>query len=110
MIMSDQEKPQVIIVHSAQYQTTYNKKYLNRKVWSEPNLNHINSYIPGTIIEILVKEGQVLKTGESILILEAMKMHNDIQMPFDGKIVKINVEKGQKIPKNFLMVEIEPVA
>jgi len=36
-------------------------------------------------------------------------MYNDVQMPFKGKIVKINIEKGQKIPKNFVMIEIEPV-
>lgn len=107
--MADQEKLQVIIVHSAKYQTTYTKKYENRKVWVEPNFNHINSYIPGTIIDILVKEGQVLNEGDSIIVLEAMKMYNDVQMPFKGKIVKINIEKGQKIPKNFLMIEIEPV-
>ena len=106
--MADQVKNQVIIVHSAKYQTTYTKKYENRKVWVEPNFNHISSYIPGTIIDILVKEGQVVAAGQSILILEAMKMHNDIQMPFKGKILKVNVEKGQKIPKNFLMIEIEP--
>ena len=107
--MADQEKLQVIIVHSAKYQTTYTKKYENRKVWAEPNFNHINSYIPGTIIDILVKEGQVLNGGDSIIVLEAMKMYNDVQMPFKGRILKINIEKGQKIPKNFLMIEIEPV-
>ncbi len=107
--MAEQEKSQIIIVHSAKYQTTYNKKYENRKVWAEPNFNHINSYIPGTIIDILIKEGQKVAAGQSILILEAMKMYNDIKMPFKGKIVKINIEKGQKIPKNFLMIEIEPV-
>lgn len=100
---------QIIIVHSAKYHTTYNKKYINRIVWEEPNFNHIKSYIPGTILEILIKEGDVLKKGKSILVLEAMKMHNDIQMPFKGRILKVNVEKGQKIPKGFLMIEIEPV-
>ncbi len=107
--MADQEKKQYIIVHSAKYETTYTKKYLNRKVWEEPNFNNINSYIPGTIIDILVKVGQVLDEGDSIIVLEAMKMYNDIQMPFKGRVVKINIEKGQKIPKNFLMMEIEPV-
>ncbi len=108
--MAEQEKEtQIIIVHSAKYQTTYNTKYENRKVWVEPNFNMIKSYIPGTIIEILIKKGDVLKEGKSLLILEAMKMHNDIQMPFKGKIVSINVEKGQKIPKNYIMIEIEPV-
>ena len=107
--MAEQEKTQIIIVHSAKYQTTYTKKYENRKVWVEPNFNHINSYIPGTIIDILVKNGQKVAAGESILILEAMKMYNDIKMPFKGKIVKVFVEIGQKIPKNFLMIEIEPL-
>ncbi len=107
--MAEQEKSQIIIVHSAKYQTTYTKKYENRKVWVEPNLNHINSYIPGTIIDILVKDGQKVAAGQSILILEAMKMYNDIKMPFKGKIVKVFVEIGQKIPKNFLMIQIEPL-
>ena len=108
--MSELDKEQIIVVNGTEYLTTYNKKYINRKVWSEPNLNHIMSYIPGTIVDIQIKEGQVIEAGGIILTLEAMKMNNSIQMPFDGKIVKINVEKGQKIPKNFLMVEIEPVA
>lgn len=108
--MSELEKEQIIVVNGTEYLTTYNKKYINRKVWSEPNMNHIISYIPGTIVDIQIKEGQAVKAGGIILTLEAMKMNNSIQMPFDGKIVKINVEKGQKIPKNFLMVEIEPVA
>ena len=108
--MSELDKEQIIVVNGTEYLTTYNKKYINRKVWSEPNLNHIISYIPGTIVDIQIKEGQAVKAGGIILTLEAMKMNNSIQMPFDGKIVKINVEKGQKIPKNFLMVEIEPVA
>ena len=106
--MSELDKEQIIVVNGTEYLTTYNKKYINRKVWSEPNLNHIMSYIPGTIVDIQIKEGQVVEAGGIILTLEAMNMNNSIQMPFDGKIAKINVEKGQKIPKNFLMVEIEP--
>lgn len=107
--MAEQEKLQVIIVHSAKYQTTYTKKYINRKVWEEPNFNHIKSYIPGTVVDILIKEGQKVGAGDSIMILDAMKMYNDIKMPFKGKILKINIEKGQKIPKDFVMIEIEPL-
>jgi pyruvate carboxylase len=51
-----------------------------------------------------------LNGGDSIIVLEAMKMYNDVQMPFKGKVVKINIEKGQKIPKSYVMIEIEPVA
>ena len=107
--MTEQEKPQIIIVHSAKYQTTYNQKYLNRKKWIEPNPNHINSFIPGTIVDVFVKEGQKVKAGESLLVLEAMKMHNNVQMPFHGKVVKVNVVNGQKVPKNYLMIELEAI-
>jgi pyruvate carboxylase len=97
---------QIIIVHSAKYPTTYTKKYMNRKKWTEPNPNHINSFIPGTVVEVLVHEGQQVKAGDSLLVLEAMKMHNDVRMPFDGKVLKVNVTAGQKVPKNFLMLEL----
>lgn len=105
--MAEQEY-KTLVVHSAVYKTQHTRKYENRIKWEKPDENMILSFIPGTIIDIYAKEGQKMKEGENILILEAMKMHNKVQMPFDGKIVKINVEPGEKIPKNIIMVEIEP--
>ncbi len=98
-----------LVVHSAVYKTEYTKKYENRVKWEKPDENKVYSFIPGTIIEILAHEGQELKEGETILILEAMKMHNKVQMPFDGKLVKIHVVAGNKIPKSHLMVELERI-
>ena len=89
------------------YTTELTKKFETRKAWVRPNSNHINSFIPGTIVEIYVKEGQDVKEGETIMILEAMKMKNQIKMPFDGKIAKIHVTEGIKVPNRLLMVEIE---
>lgn len=94
-------------VFSMKYKTKLTQKFINRKKWEAPNPNKVVSYIPGTVISIEVKEGQVVKEGERIMVLQAMKMLNNIQMPFTGKIVKIHVEPGQKIPKNHLMIEIE---
>lgn len=88
------------------YKTTLTKKFMNRKFYTEPNPNEVRSYIPGTIIKIFVKKGQIIKEGSTLLILEAMKMRNEINMPFDGEIAKINVKEGEKIPKGFVMVEI----
>jgi len=89
------------------YKTTLTKKFINRKHYDTPDPNKIESYIPGTIIKIKVKEGQKVKEGATILILEAMKMMNKIEMPFDGVIGKINVVEGEKIPKGHIMIEIE---
>jgi pyruvate carboxylase subunit B len=72
-----------------------------------PDPKKVRSVIPGTVTDVKVKEGQKVKAGEVLLLLEAMKMVNEIRMPFDGKIKKVNVEKGQKIPKDFVMIEID---
>ncbi len=92
---------------SMKYKTKLTKKFENRVKYEAPNPDHILSYIPGTICEVFVKEGQKVKEGESLLILEAMKMRNQIIMPRDGKVKSIKVTQGDKIPKNQIMVEIE---
>ncbi|GAB7086433.1 biotin/lipoyl-containing protein [Marinifilum fragile] len=89
------------------YKTELTKKFENRKNWERPNPKNILSFIPGTIVEIFVKEGQEVKAGESLMILEAMKMKNQIEMPFDGVIKKIHVEEGVRVPNKMLMLEIE---
>lgn len=96
-------------VTARKYKTQLTKKYLNRKVWIDPNPFDIQSFIPGTIIEISVKEGDVVEEGAPLLILEAMKMQNRIQMPFTAKIQKVNVKVGDRIPKDMLMIELESV-
>ena len=89
-----------------QYKTKLTRKYKQRKKYEVPNLNEIRSVIPGTVLDVKVKEGQKLKEGDVLMELEAMKMINVIHMPFDGKIKNVNVESGQKISKNFVMVEL----
>jgi biotin carboxyl carrier protein len=97
-------------VTARKYKTLLTKKYQNRKPWVNPSAFDIQSIIPGTILEIFVKEGDVVKEGAPLLILEAMKMQNRIEMPFTARIKKINVEVGLRIPKDSLMIELEEIA
>jgi biotin carboxyl carrier protein len=89
------------------YQTLLTKKYINRVSYKPANPKMILSYIPGTILEIFVKEGKRLEAGDPILILEAMKMRNIVTIPVSGKLKKIYVKEGETIPKNFLIAEVE---
>ena len=98
-----------LIIQGAIYQTKYTWKFANRVKWIAPNPNHIYSFIPGTIIDIFVKPREKVKEGETLLLLEAMKMQNQVRMPFDGQIVKIYVKKDDIIPRKHLMIEIKPV-
>ncbi len=94
-------------VTARHYQTKLTTKYKMRKPWANPSAYLIHSYIPGTVLEVLVNEGEEVKEGDPLLILEAMKMSNRIEMPFAARVKKIWVEPGQKIPKEYLMVELE---
>ncbi len=107
--MAEKQKLKTLIVEGTKYKTTFTNKFENRVKWERPDQNKIYSFIPGSIIDIYVKTGQNVQEGESIMILEAMKMHNNILMPFDGKIVKIHVKKDQVVPKKHLLLEIKPI-
>ena len=98
---------QLFTVNSAKYLTLLTKKYQKRKVWQRLDPKEIRSIIPGSVIEIYAKEGQQMKEGQVILTLEAMKMYTKVEMPVDGVIKEISVKKGDRIPKNMLMVTIE---
>ena len=89
------------------YITEVPDRVANKKKWERPNPNHIKSFIPGTITQIFVKEGQEVKEGECLMILQAMKMKNKILMPFDGIIEKINVTEEDKVPNRMVMVEVK---
>ncbi len=103
-----QEEYETFRVYIAEYKTKLTSKFRNRKKWIPPNNNHLLALIPGTILEILVKENEKKKEGETVLVLEAMKMANRIIMPFDGTVKKIHVQKGDIVTNRQLMVEVEP--
>jgi biotin carboxyl carrier protein len=98
---------QEFMVNSAKYSTLLTKKYEKRKVWHRLDPKEVHSIIPGSVIEIYAKEGQVMKAGQVILTLEAMKMYTKVEMPMDGIIKEIKVMKGDRIPKDTLMVTLE---
>lgn len=95
-----------LITGSGLYKTELTKKYQNRKKWELPDPKLIDAVIPGTILDVFVKNGQQVKKGEILLILEAMKMQNQITMPFDGKIKKVNVVPDEVVKKKHIMIEI----
>ncbi len=66
----------------------------------------VASPLPGVIIEISVKEGQTVKAGQKVAVLEAMKMENEIPAPKDGTITDIHVHKGDTLQEGDPVVTI----
>lgn len=70
-------------------------------------INDLKAPMPGLILDILVKEGDEVKKGDQLLILEAMKMENMLKAPADATIKTINVVKGKNVEKNQLLMLFE---
>jgi biotin carboxyl carrier protein len=66
----------------------------------------VEAPMPGTILDIKVSEGDTVANGDVLLILEAMKMENEIMSPAAGKVVSINVNKGASVNSGDVLIVI----
>jgi len=66
--------------------------------------------MPGKVVEVKVKEGQAVAEGDVLLVLEAMKMQNDLKSPLAGTVKRVHVHDGTNVEASTVLVEIEPSA
>lgn len=68
----------------------------------------VTTAMPGNIVDIKVKVGDKVKAGDPVLVIEAMKMENEIQSPKSGIVVAVHVQKGDNVTPDESLVEIQP--
>jgi len=66
----------------------------------------VTTSMPGTVVDVLVKEGDTVKAGDPVLIIEAMKMENEVQAPVGGTVNQVNVKKGDSVNPDEALMEI----
>lgn len=105
-----EEKSFIIKINGNNYPLTVKDKFdsllkqLGMDNLSSKKVNEIKAPMPGLVLSINVSEGDEVKKGDTILILEAMKMENVIKSPTDGTISKINIKTGVSVEKNALLI------
>ena len=67
----------------------------------------VTSPMPGNILSVNVAAGDTVKKGQVLMILEAMKMENEIMCPCDGKVVSVNTSKGSSVESGTLLCVIQ---
>lgn len=73
---------------------------------AESGLIQIKAPMPGLIVAVKVEPGQEVKAGQTVVILESMKMQNELKSPRDGVIDQVNVSGGQTVEQNKVLVTI----
>lgn len=69
-----------------------------------PRVSDVKAPMPGLVLEVNVKPGDHVKKGDTIVVLEAMKMENSIKSPVEAIVQSVSVEKGQAVDKNAVLV------
>ena len=63
--------------------------------------------MPGKVIKVMTAEGATVQAGDTLVILEAMKMENEVKAGIDGVVKAVHITEGQVLESGFLMIEVE---
>jgi biotin carboxyl carrier protein len=105
--MTENENLGSLNIDTSIYKTRISKKYASRKPYAPADPSKLMSFIPGTVVDILVKVGMQVKKGDTLVILDAMKMQNHLNSATDGKVKAVHVSKGDRVAKGVILIELE---
>jgi pyruvate carboxylase len=83
------------------------QKVIETRMADTENLKEVGSPIPGTILSVLVKEGDIVKENEALIIVEAMKMETRVTASVSGTVQVLNVKEGQQVSSGELLVTLK---
>jgi acetyl/propionyl-CoA carboxylase alpha subunit len=114
VLKADHKKKSFLLrVNGNKYDLVVKDKYdellknLGMDVLATGKINEVKAPMPGLVLDVLVAEGAQIKQGDSLLVLEAMKMENVLKAPVDAIIKKINVNKKMAVEKNQVLITFE---
>ena len=107
MPMSDELTLRQLVLDDTAYATRYTRKFAERKPYEAPEPGHLRARIPGVVVSVAVQPGRKVKRGDPLLVIETMKMRNELLSHCEGVVVKVHVTPGQMVVKSELLLEIE---
>lgn len=105
--MSDQPEFRQLQLDDTVYDTLYTPKFARRKPYRPADPRQVRARIPAVVVSVQAQPGRRVRRGEALLVLEAMKMRNEVVAHDDGVVARVLVAPGQMVAKDELLVELE---
>ena len=105
--MKKTDKLATLVIDDTAYETRLTRKFAQRKPYEPADPRQLRAFIPGVIRAIHVHEGRQVERGAPLLVLEAMKMSNDVSSSCDGTVARIHVGVGEMVVKGQLLIELD---
>ncbi|MFW6070718.1 MAG: biotin/lipoyl-containing protein [bacterium] len=111
-IVDERDDAWEVLLHGELYAVTVQDERSYRLAQARGKLSDdgdtviIRSPMPGLILDVLVEKGDSVSKGQTVVILESMKMENELRAARDGQILRVHVEKGAGVEKNQDLVTI----
>jgi biotin carboxyl carrier protein len=107
------EKSITLLVNGNKYPLSVKDEFdllldkLGMSSMNDTKINEIKAPMPGLVLDVKVNIGDTVEKGDSILVLEAMKMENVLKSPAEGVVKSIHINKGDAVEKNHLLISFE---
>lgn len=95
-----------LFIDSTEYETEVPRNSVKQYA-GLPDGRDVKAFIPGTVVEIRTREGDRIASGQVLLLLDAMKMHNEVCSSVGGRVSQLLVAEGDRVEKNQILVRIE---
>jgi acetyl/propionyl-CoA carboxylase alpha subunit len=111
--ISPEEEGLEVLLHGSRYMVSIEdeRSRLLRKAGKAELLQsgefHLKAPMPGLIVEVPVESGQEVSKGDNLVILESMKMQNELKAPRDGTISRVRVKPGDSVKQNAVMIVLD---
>lgn len=105
--MTDKLNLRPLIIEEREYDTLYTRKFELRKPYAPPDPKKVRCVIPGIVHTVHVHPGRKVRRDDPLLVIEAMKMQNEICAADDVTVRAVHVREGQMVAKGEILVEFE---
>ena len=96
-----------LVIGGVVYETRYTRKFELRTPYVAPDPHLVRCVIPGVILTVAARKGLRVRSGDPLLVLEAMKMQNEVRSPCDGTVRALRVSPGDTVTKGEILLELD---